>query len=323
VIFARELVNGAPNIVSPPNLVAAAEDLAARVGLEAKVLTEEECEALGMGAFLAVGRCSDLPSQLIHLTYRPDTGEATRKVGIVGKGLTFDSGGYNLKAGPGSMIEMMKFDMGGAAATLGAAAAVGQLRPAGVEVHFVIAACENMISGNPGALRPGDIITAMDGTTIEVNNTDAEGRLTLADAMLYCQQQGATEVVDIATLTGACMIALGQDIAGLWSNSDALAARLETAARGTGEKLWRMPLEEAYFEGLKSDFADMKNTGPRFGGAITAALFLSKFVQKSTQWAHLDIAGTVWADKAKGLHVVGGTGSMVRTLTDYVASSSK
>merc|ERR1719491_1286783 len=167
------------------------------------------------------------------------------------------------------MIEMMKFDMGGAAATLGAAASVAQLRPEGVEVHFVIAACENMISGRPGALRPGDIVTAMDGTTIEVNNTDAEGRLTLADAMLYCQKQGVTEVVDIATLTGACMIALGQDITGMWSNSDELAERLNTAAQATGEKLWRMPLEDAYFEGMKSDFADMKNSGPRFGGAIT------------------------------------------------------
>merc|ERR1719330_1209350 len=142
------------------------------------------------------------------------------------------------------MIEMMKFDMGGSATTLGAAAAVAQLKPKDVEVHFVIAACENMISGNPGALRPGDIITAMDGTTIEVNNTDAEGRLTLADAMLYCQKQGVTEVVDIATLTGACMIALGQEIAGMWSNSDELASQLDAAAKASGEKVWRMPLEE-------------------------------------------------------------------------------
>merc|ERR1719160_2278831 len=172
-----------------------------------------------MGLFLAVGRCSNLPSKLIHLTYTPPGGEVKRKVGIVGKGLTFDSGGYNIKAGAGSMIEMMKFDMGGSAATLGTAAAIAQLCPPKVEVHFVIAACENMISGNDGALRPGDIITAMDGTTVEVNNTDAEGRLTLADALLYCQEQGVAEVVDVATLTGACMVALGQNIAGMWSNS--------------------------------------------------------------------------------------------------------
>lgn len=322
VIFARELVNGAPNIVTPPNLAAAAEDMASRLGMTSKILDEKECEALGMGSFLAVGRASDLPAKLIHLTYSPAGGEASRKVGIVGKGLTFDSGGYNIKAGAGSMIEMMKFDMGGAAATLGAAAAVARLKPKDVEVHFVIATCENMISGNPGALRPGDIITAMDGTTIEVNNTDAEGRLTLADALLYCQDQGVTEVVDIATLTGACMVALGQGIAGMWSNSDDLAGRLEQRSKACGEKLWRMPLEDSYFEGLKSDFADMKNTGPRFGGAITAALFLQKFVRKETSWAHLDIAGTVWADKPGGTNpATGGTGSMVRTLTDLVATA--
>merc|ERR1719436_1458875 len=149
---------------------------------------------------------------------------------------------------------MMKFDMGGAAATLGAAASIALLKPSGVEVHFVIATCENMISGNPGALRPGDIITAMDGTTIEVNNTDAEGRLTLADALLYCQKQGVGEVVDVATLTGACMIALGEDIAGMWSNSDCLAGELNESAKASGEKIWRMPLEEGYFEGLKSSF---------------------------------------------------------------------
>lgn len=320
VVFARELVNGAPNIVNPPNLVAAAENLAGQVGLASKILTEAECEAMGMGSFLAVGRCSDLPAQLIHLTYTPKD-KVTRKVGIVGKGLTYDSGGYNLKAGPGSLIEIMKFDMGGAAATLGAAAAVAQLRPKGVEVHFVIAACENMISGNPGSLHPGDIITAMDGTTIEVNNTDAEGRLTLADAMLYTQKQGVTEMVDVATLTGACMIALGQDITGMWSNSDVLAGKLEAAAKTCHEKMWRMPLEEAYMDGLKSEFADMLNTGPRYGGAITAALFLSKFVDKEVQWAHLDIAGTVWADKPKGINSIGGTGCMVRTLTELLSNS--
>jgi len=234
--------------------------------------------------------------------------------------LTFDSGGYNLKAGAGSMIEMMKFDMGGAAATLGAAAAVGQLKPKGVEVHFVIATCENMISGKPGSLHPGDIITAMDGTTIEVNNTDAEGRLTLADALLYCQEQGVTEVVDIATLTGACMVALGEGIAGMWSNCDDLAGRIDGSSKAAGEKLWRMPLEDSYFDGLKSDFADMKNTGPRFGGAITAALFLQKFVKKDVKWAHLDIAGTVWSDKPKSSNenATGGTGSMVKTITELI-----
>jgi len=316
VVFARELVNAPANIIDPITLTAAAADMAKQLGLSAKILDEKDCGEMGMGSFLAVSRASNLGARLIHLTYSPG-GEVKRKVGIVGKGLTFDSGGYNLKAGAGSMIEMMKFDMGGSASTLGAAAAIAQLKPKDVEVHFVIATCENMVSGNPGALHPGDIITAMDGTTIEVNNTDAEGRLTLADALLYCQQQGVTEVVDIATLTGACMVALGKDITGMWSNSDELAASLDASSKATGEKLWRMPLEEGYFEGLKSDFADMKNTGPRFGGAITAALFLQKFIQKEINWAHLDIAGPAWAEKPKGINSIGGTGTMVRTLTDY------
>ncbi|CAK9004371.1 unnamed protein product [Durusdinium trenchii] len=760
VVFARELVNAPANIVDPLNLTAAAADMAQRLGLSSKILDEKECEAMGMGSFLAVSRASNLGARLIHLTYSPG-GEVKRKLGIVGKGLTFDSGGYNLK-GAGSMIELMKFDMGGSASTLGAAAAIAQLKPKDVEVHFVIATCENMVSGNSGALRPGDIITAMDGTTIEaiwaylgaeaktktkeeidetrkvrnaetnaqlcheaslahslvqaatsfgsyanvteerpghrgsrnkknnnnnnnqaeddlrkmdasllrdeldqvkynhfrrfdqvffvvevqivvaiisaalsrgvrwylspkrdggkwtaewtprrsnadaedrsrtltipldvdiygaavsscirdmqvlalgshqnadesirafrivasllmlwtcifvqgfvsymaasqlssdvilkfrrlydsyelmvyrgdslqltpngfhrgqpagyrpagfaylsedkmheicqmplandlfllvvlliwtlscvvdlrraicmlmdftitlptnplkdstivaeavdgedgdvtivgipvgmrifltlavflprlildavilylgcrwlvatsdmgdlilnavalefvlvlnslvcqalvpvhgvnglertkvlstssrhdsammalgVNNTDAEGRLTLADALLYCQQQGVTEVIDIATLTGACMVALGKDITGMWSNSDELAASLDAASKSTDEKLWRMPLEDGYFEGLKSDFADMKNTGPRFGGAITAALFLQKFIQKEVNWAHLDIAGPAWAEKAKGIYGVGGTGAMVRTLTNFACKA--
>jgi leucyl aminopeptidase len=316
VIFARELVNGSANIVTPASLAEAAEDMAKRLGLSAKIIDADECEKMGMGSFLAVGRASDVSPRLIHLTYKPE-GEVKRKVGIVGKGLTFDSGGYNIKT---MMIEMMKFDMGGAAATLGTAAAIAQLKPADTEVHFVIAACENLISGKEGVLRPGDIITAMDGTTIEVNNTDAEGRLTLADALLYTQQQGATEVIDIATLTGACIIGLGQDITGMWSNSDDLAGRLEATSKEVGEKMWRMPLEDAYWEGMKSEFADMVNTGPRWGGSITAALFLQKFIQKDVTWAHLDIAGPCWAEKPKGLNTVaGGTGCMVRTLTSILS----
>ncbi|CAJ1446428.1 unnamed protein product [Effrenium voratum] len=299
VIFARELVNAPANFVNPPNLALAAEDLASRLGLEAKILDEKECEELGMGSFLAVSKCSDLGARLIHLTYKE--GKGSRKVGIVGKGLTFDSGGYNIKCGAGCLIEMMKTDMAGSAATLGAAAALAQLKPKDVEVHFIIATTENMISGNPGSLHPGDIITAMDGTTIEVNNTDAEGRLTLADALLYCQQQGVTEVVDIATLTGAKMVGLGLEISALYSNSEDLAQRLETSAKATGEKLWRMPLEDGYFEQLKSDFADMKNAGTRWGGSITAALFLQKFIQKDMNWAHLDIAGADYAEKVKGM----------------------
>lgn len=318
VIFARELVNGSANLVTPGVLADTAVDLAARCGMTAEILDEEQCEALGMNSFLAVGRASEVPSKLIHLTY--SNGEPKRKIGIVGKGVTFDSGGYNLKVGPRCLIEMMKFDMGGSAATLGAAAAIAQLGPKDVEVHFVTAACENMVSGRPGALHPGDVITAMNGTTIEVNNTDAEGRLTLADALLFCQDKGVTEVVDVATLTGACVVALGSDIAGMWTNCDRIASHLEASSKATGEKLWRMPLEEDYMELLKSDLADMKNSASGDGGAITAALFLQKFVKKEVSWAHLDIAGTVWADKAKGVNPKCATGSMVRTLTDFVVS---
>eukprot|EP00746_Dinoflagellata_sp_MGD_P003367 gnl/MRDRNA2_/MRDRNA2_106557_c0_seq1.p1 gnl/MRDRNA2_/MRDRNA2_106557_c0~~gnl/MRDRNA2_/MRDRNA2_106557_c0_seq1.p1 ORF type:complete len:657 (-),score=157.21 gnl/MRDRNA2_/MRDRNA2_106557_c0_seq1:71-2041(-) len=317
VIFARELVNAPPNVLTPFALAQAAANMGTELGLEAKIYDESECEAMGMGSFLAVGRASNLRAKLIHLVYKPP-GEVKRKIGIVGKGLTFDSGGYNIKAGAGSMIEMMKFDMGGSAATLGAAAAVAELKPKDVEVHFVVAACENMISGNDGALRPGDIITAMDGTTIEVGNTDAEGRLTLADAMLFAQNQGVTELVDIATLTGACMVALGQEVAGMWSNTDALARQLEESSKQSGEKLWRMPLEQSYAKGLKSDLADVKNIAGRFAGAITAALFLEKFVNKGVSWAHIDIAGTVWADAPTPMCDKGATGTFVRTLTNFV-----
>jgi leucyl aminopeptidase len=295
-------------------LAETAEAIANEYGLELEILEQAECEKLGMGAFLGVAKASDLPPKFIHLTYRPD-GAPRKKVAIVGKGLTFDSGGLNIK-GAGSGIEMMKTDMGGAAATLGAAKAIGQIKP-DVEVHFISAATENMISGH--AMRPGDILTASNGKTIEVNNTDAEGRLTLADALVFAEKLGVDAIVDLATLTGACVIALGDDIAGLWTGNDELANQLAAAAEKAGEKFWRMPMEEKYFEGLKSVVADMKNTGPRAGGAITAALFLKQFV-KETPWAHLDIAGTVWTDKENGYHNPGGTGFPVRTLVNWVMS---
>eukprot|EP00747_Dinoflagellata_sp_TGD_P160687 gnl/TRDRNA2_/TRDRNA2_178008_c1_seq15.p1 gnl/TRDRNA2_/TRDRNA2_178008_c1~~gnl/TRDRNA2_/TRDRNA2_178008_c1_seq15.p1 ORF type:complete len:616 (+),score=116.48 gnl/TRDRNA2_/TRDRNA2_178008_c1_seq15:133-1848(+) len=317
VVFARELVNAPANVLTPPALAEAASVMGKQLGLETTILDESECEKMGMGAFLGVGRASNLNSKLIHLVYRPE-GEVTRKIGIVGKGLTFDSGGYNIKM---AMMEKMKFDMGGSAATLGTAAAVAQLKPKGVEVHFVIATCENMVSGNEGALRPGDIIKAMDGTTIEVGNTDAEGRLTLADAMLYAQQQGVTEMVEISTLTGACMVALGTEIAGFWSGSDSLAKHLQDSSELAGEPLWRMPLHKSYVKGLKSDLADVKNIAGPYGGAITAALFLEKFVNKTVDWAHIDIAGPVWTDTPTPLCTGGGgTGAFVRTLTNFAST---
>ncbi|MGL5511392.1 MAG: leucyl aminopeptidase, partial [Microcoleaceae cyanobacterium] len=216
----------------------------------------------------------------------------------------------------GSGIEMMKTDMGGAAATLGAAKAIAQLKP-DVEVHFISAITENMINGK--AMHPGDILTASNGKTIEVNNTDAEGRLTLADALVFADKLGVDAIVDLATLTGACVVALGNDIAGLWSPSDDLAKEILQASKTAGEKMWRMPLEEKYFDGLKATHADMKNTGPRPGGSITAALFLKQFV-KDTSWAHLDVAGPVWVDKSSGYHNAGATGYGVRTLVNWVLS---
>jgi leucyl aminopeptidase len=315
VILARELVNAPPNVVTPEQLAQTAQDIATAHGLTLEILEKEDCERLGMGAYLGVAQASDLPPKFIHLTYRPE-GTPRRKVAIVGKGLTFDSGGLNIKAGAGSMIEMMKFDMGGAAAALGAAKAIAQIKP-DVEVHFISAAAENMISGR--AMRPGDILTASNGKTIEVNNTDAEGRLTLADALVFAENLGVDAIIDLATLTGACIVALGDDIAGLWSPADSLAQELQQAAETAGEKLWKMPLEDKYFDGMKSLVADMKNTGPRFGGAITAALFLKQYV-KSTPWAHLDIAGPVWSEKENGYNSPGATGYGVRTLVQWVLS---
>lgn len=315
VILARELVSAPANVVTPITMAETAEAIAREYGLELEVLEQEDCEKRGMGAFLGVAKASELPPKFIHLTYKPE-GTPRKKVAIIGKGLTFDSGGLNIKP-TGSGIEMMKTDMGGAAAMMGAAKALAQLRP-DVEVHFISAVTENMISGR--AMHPGDILTASNGKTIEVNNTDAEGRLTLADALVFADKLGVDAIVDLATLTGACVIALGDDIAGLWTPDETLASQLMQASELSGEKLWRMPLEDKYFEGLKSGVADMKNTGPRPGGAITAALFLKQFVKDTPAWAHLDVAGPVWADKENGYNSAGATGFPVRTLVNWVLS---
>ncbi|MCU0545724.1 MAG: leucyl aminopeptidase [Oscillatoriaceae cyanobacterium Prado104] len=316
VILARELVAAPANYVTPITMAETAQSLAAECGLEIEILEQEDCEKLGMGAFLGVAKASDLPPKFIHMTYKP-AGVPRRKLAIVGKGLTFDSGGLNIK-GAGSGIEMMKVDMGGAAATFGAAKAIGHIKP-DVEVHFISAVTENMISGH--AMHPGDILTASNGKTIEINNTDAEGRLTLADALVFADKLGLDAIVDLATLTGACVIALGDDIAGLWSSEDSVAAQLTAASELAGEKFWRMPMEEKYFEGLKALHADLKNTGPRPGGSITAALFLKQFV-KDTAWAHMDIAGPVWTDKENGYNGPGATGFGVRTLVHWALSKA-
>lgn len=316
VVLARELTSAPANVVTPESLAQTAQEMASTYGLELEVLERGQCEALGMGAYLGVAQASDMPPKFIHLTYKP-SGTPSRKVAIVGKGLTFDSGGLNIK-GAGSGIEMMKIDMGGAAATFGAAKAIAQLKP-NVEVHFISAATENMIGAK--AMHPGDILTASNGKTIEVNNTDAEGRLTLADALVFAEKLEVDAIIDLATLTGACIVALGDNIAGMFTEDDTLATALSSAAETAGEKFWRLPMEEKYFDGLKSIVADMKNTGPRAGGSITAALFLKQFVQE-TPWAHLDVAGPVWTEKENGYINPGGTGFGVRTLVQWVMAVS-
>ena len=318
VELARELVAAPPNSLTPAALADTAASIAADHGLDLTVLERQDCRERGMGAFLAVSQGSDLAPKFIHLTYRA-TGTITTRLVMVGKGLTFDSGGYNLKVG-GAQIDMMKYDMGGSAAVFGAMRAIAQLRPPGVEVHMLVASCENMING--AAVHPGDIVIASNGTTIEINNTDAEGRLTLADALVYAVGLKPDAIVDLATLTGACVIALGEEIAGLWSDDDGLAESLRAAAFQAGEGLWRMPMQTSYREGLKSTLADLKNTGPRPGGSITAALFLKEFVDGDIPWAHIDIAGTVWSDKGRGLDPAGATGYGVRTLVNWICAKA-
>ena len=318
VELARELVAAPPNSVTPEQLASTASHLAHEHGLELTILERSDCEERGMGSFLSVCQGSDMDPKFIHLTYRPND-EVKRRLVLVGKGLTFDSGGYNLKVGA-AQIDMMKYDMGGSAAVIGAMRAIAELRPASVEVHMLVASCENMINGS--AVHPGDIVTASNGTTIEINNTDAEGRLTLADALVYACKLKPDAIVDLATLTGACVIALGEEIAGLWTSDDTLASNLEQAAMASGEGLWRMPLHSPYRKGLKSLLADMKNTGPRPGGSITAALFLKEFVDAGIPWAHIDIAGTVWSDKGRGLNPSGATGYGVRTLVNWICNQA-
>jgi leucyl aminopeptidase len=319
VILARELVSAPANLVTPQTLADTAQAIATEYSdcMQVKILEKSDCEALGMGAFLAVSQASDLPPKFIHLTYRSGN-EPKHKIAIVGKGLTFDSGGLNIKAGAGSSIELMKIDMGGSAAALGAAKVIAQSRPQSIEVHFIVAACENMISAK--AMHPGDILIASNGKTIEVNNTDAEGRLTLADALVYADKLNLDAIVDLATLTGACIVALGETIGGMWSTSPELAKAILSASDSTGEKFWQMPLEDSYFDQLKSVVADCKNTGSRSGGSITGALFLKQFIAETPAWAHLDIAGPVWTDKENTYNNAGGTGYPVRTLVNLISS---
>jgi leucyl aminopeptidase len=306
--YARALVNEPANLLGPSKVAEAARALAVEVGLECDVLDEPRMRELGMGALLGVAQGSAEPPAFIVLRYKPAEAGAKDHLGLVGKGVTFDSGGISIK--PADGMEKMKYDMAGGAAMLGAMRAIAQLKPA-IPVTAFIPCVENM----PGsrAQRPGDIVTAMSGKTVEVINTDAEGRLILADALAYARKQGCTHLVDAATLTGAIVVALGHLNVGLFANDDAMRDRVLAAAKSTGERMWAMPLEDDYKEYLKSAFADMSNVGGRWGGAITAAMFLKEFAEE-TPWVHLDIAGTAWLDDSKPHLAKGPTGVPVRTL---------
>jgi leucyl aminopeptidase len=315
--FARDLINAPANELHPTDLARAATELSKEARIEVKVFEKAECKKMGMGAFLGVAAGSEQPPKFIHVTYspsgRPAAGRKRKKIVLIGKGITFDSGGLDLKP-PDGMLRM-KYDMAGAAAVLGIMRALPALKPA-AEVHGLIAATENMPSGS--AIRPGDVLRAMNGTTIEIGNTDAEGRLTLADGLCYANTTiQADEIIDMATLTGACVIALGQLCSGLMANNQALANRLMKAAEVAGERLWQLPLIDEYRDNLKSEVADLNNVGPRGGGAITAGLFLKEFAGK-TPWAHLDIAGPAFTEKDLPLAPKGATGFAVRTILTYL-----
>ncbi len=310
--FARDLVNAPANEVTPTYLARAAERIAREGRLKLKIYDRAECEKMGMGAFLGVAAGSDQPPRFIHLTYFPG-GRARKRVAIVGKGVTFDSGGLDIK--PADGMVRMKNDMSGAAAVLAVMRALPVLKPP-VEVHALVAATENMISGR--AQRPGDVVRAMNGTTIEIGNTDAEGRLTLADALAYAVARiKPHEMIDLATLTGACVVALGSLCAGLLTTSQPLADRVKAAADLVGERLWQLPMIEEYKEGMKSDVADINNVGPRGGGAINAGIFMKEFVA-DVPWVHLDIAGPAFSDKDLPLGPKGATGFGARTLLAYL-----
>ncbi len=312
VELAKECGNRPGNHATPTFLAEQAKALAKSHGIKVEVLDRKAVEKLGMGSFLAVAQGSDEPLKFIVAKYE-GAPKTQAPVVLVGKGLTFDSGGISLK--PGAEMDEMKFDMGGAASVLGTLRAVAELRPK-LNLVVLIPSCENMPSGK--ALKPGDVVTSMAGQTIEVLNTDAEGRLILCDALTYAERFKPAVVVDVATLTGACVIALGGVRSGMYASDDELAAALTAAGDQALDPCWRMPLDEEYEEGLKSNFADVANVGSRAGGSITAALFLKRFTSKY-RWGHLDIAGTAWKSGA----AKGGTGRPVGLLTHFVLSQVK
>ncbi|MGD0521637.1 MAG: leucyl aminopeptidase [Terracidiphilus sp.] len=318
--FTRSLVNEPGNKLTPTILGQRAAAMAAEVGLKAEVYSTEKLHELKMGAFWSVSQGSAEPPALIVLRYEPEGMKDGPVLGLVGKGITFDTGGISIK--PSDKMEQMKYDMAGGAAMIGAMRAIALLKPK-VRVIAVVCAAENMPSGT--AQKPGDVQTAMPlsadkpGKTIEVINTDAEGRMVLADGLTYARQLGATHLIDAATLTAACVVALGTTNAGAFSNDDDTYAKFDAALSTSGEKFWRLPLGEEYAEQIKSEIGDIKNTGGRAGGAITAAEFLKVFVEE-TPWIHLDIAGLAWVEDSKPYIAKGPSGVAVRSILEWVRS---
>jgi leucyl aminopeptidase len=315
VCLARDLVNESPGKATPSALAAAARKVAEEGGLRCEVLGRARIEKLGMSLFLGVARGSAEEPQLVRISWEPK-GKAGKPVALVGKAITFDSGGLSLKTAQG--MEDMKTDMAGAAAVIAAMRLVAALRPP-FPVRGYFGACENLPSGS--AYKPGDVIVGKNGTSVEVLNTDAEGRLVLADVLAWAVEEKPAAVIDLATLTGAIVVALGPWMAGLFSNDDSLAEELLAAARAAGEPAWRMPLPPEMEDLIKSPIADLKNTGGRNGGSINAALFLQHFVGK-VPWAHLDIAGPASVDKERGYNARGGTGAGVRLLAEWLRRRS-
>jgi leucyl aminopeptidase len=316
--FTRALVNEPGNILTPTELGRRASSMCAESGLDCQVYSTEKLHELKMGAFWAVSQGSAEPPALIVMTYEPKGALLTKNapvLGLVGKGITFDTGGISLK--PGENMEKMKYDMAGAGAMIGAMRAIAQLKPA-VKVIGIVCSAENMPDGK--AFKPGDVVTAMSGKTIEIINTDAEGRLVLADGLHYAKTLGCTHLINAATLTGACVVALGKDNVGLFSNDDATCERFQEVLSKTGEKYWRLPCTEDYREYIKSQIADIRNTGSnRAAGATTAAMFLKEFAEE-TPWIHLDIAGAAWIDDPVSWIAKGPSGIGVRSIVEWVRS---
>ena len=309
---ARDLVNEPANTLTPEALVDYGRKLAEDLGMDFRVLDEDACRERGMGCFLAVGQGSDMKSALAHMIWKPEG--ATKKIILVGKALTYDSGGMCLK--PAGAQATMKIDMGGSAAVIGTMAAVAELQLP-IEVHGIYAATENMTGAS--AYHTGDVLTASNGKTVEVLNTDAEGRLTLADALVYACEQKPDMIVDLATLTGACMVALGPTVGGIMGTGRGIIRGLKSAGERAGEALWELPMPAEYRRLLDSKIADMTNLGGRYGGAITAGMFLKEFVDSEIPWAHIDIAGPAFMDKPMGMRPYGATGYPVRALVEWLS----